>query len=655
LTRRYVQRLEELSLSTTMQHTPRHARVKPKAEPQSSGRVTQWMQTHVEANPSSGSPEGYLDGARGLAICAVVVIHVWGWSGRPPFSIFGHSLDFILARLGWAVDLFFLLSAFLLARPWFIAELNGAPPPSLRKYFRRRAGRLMPGYYVSLAVLLAAFVPLGAVKTQSLVGWLGFWNIGAHLAFVHNALPVSSLDFNGVNGVYWTLTIEFLFYLTLPFTIKLFMGRHAAVMPLAFLAASQLWVFLSLHSLGGLVHAYVRAVAPPTDKIVTVASNEHYMRSLLANQFPLWLFVFALGIALARLVVRYRAGVLRSPWIDEEIALAAIVVGVIGMVLVSYGTTSAIQNHPHSQVWPYYLGHPGYGVMLALIVFGLTFGPAWVRRPFETMTMRFLGWVSYGVYLYHLMVVRFIFNMTPLRQHLTEHEQFFVALALTWAIALPIATLSWMAIERPFLQRYPRTEPVEIRRRRWATVGVAMAALPIGAVVFGTHATDSVARPVSRGPLGTVHGAPLVRSLTGASTPAAASARGVIYVREQQFLTACGATAGETEGLSASSWGMTGSVFSCRDDQAATAMMATLPVWEAALNFDASQSGVPGVQLYQWVAPGDKEADPYHFHIRYRSGSRVIGMAISATTEADGRTAVRAVVAAATHRYAVSQ
>lgn len=608
------------------------------------------MEQHVEANPSNGSPEAYLDGLRGLALIAVVVIHSWGWAGHPSFAILGRSVDFVIARFGWGVDLFFLLSGFLLARPWFVAEITGAPNPSLRKYFRRRAGRLIPGYYVSLAVLLVLFVPLHVVPTGSVTGSVGFWNIAGHLSFLHHALPITGSDFNGVNGVYWTLTVEFLFYLCLPWAVRLFRGRNVIVVPLVCLVASELWLYLSLHSMGGLIRLMVDSVQGRTGSLVGVPAAESYMRqTFLINQFPTWLFAFSIGIAMARLVVRHRAGLVQSRWLTDRVAVTCVAVGVVGMVAVSYELTRSVDLHPTSTTWPYLLSHSPYDVFLAMILFGLTFGPAWTRRPVETLPMRYLGWVSYGVYLYHLLVLYCLFHLTSLGD-LAPLPRFYAAVGLTWLIVLPIATVSWMAIERPFLQRHRAVAAARTRwRRRSVGVGAAAALLIVGGTL-GASATDVSKRPVET-PLGPVSFASVTPQFTGRTTVLAAAAHGVIYPREQQFLSACGAIRGQTVGLGASKWGMTGSVFTCRDATAATELLEVLPVWEDALKFDVVPSGIGGVQLYRWVAPEATSADPYRFHVRYRSGATVIGVAISATSDSAGRKAVRTILSSATARY----
>src|SRR6201999_4672594 len=87
-----------------------------------------------------------LDGLRGLAALGVLVLHVWMFSygdqHRPPKGL----LDFTLGELRLGVQLFFVLSGFLIFRPFVAAALDGAQRmPSLRRYAIRRAARILPG------------------------------------------------------------------------------------------------------------------------------------------------------------------------------------------------------------------------------------------------------------------------------------------------------------------------------------------------------------------------------------------------------------------------------------------------------------------------------------------------------------------------------
>src|SRR5262245_20867926 len=71
------------------------------------------------------------------------------------------ALPFNLARFGnYGVSVFFVLSGFLLSRPFWLALDAGRPQPSLRIYAMRRAARILPGFWVALTIgfILSVFV-----------------------------------------------------------------------------------------------------------------------------------------------------------------------------------------------------------------------------------------------------------------------------------------------------------------------------------------------------------------------------------------------------------------------------------------------------------------------------------------------------------------
>src|SRR5690242_15187243 len=92
-----------------------------------------------------------LDGLRGLAALAVVCLHVWMYTeahsaGRSDL------VDAVVGEFRVAVGLFFVLSGFLLARPWIAAARSERALPSLGRFAVRRAARIVPAYWLALAL-----------------------------------------------------------------------------------------------------------------------------------------------------------------------------------------------------------------------------------------------------------------------------------------------------------------------------------------------------------------------------------------------------------------------------------------------------------------------------------------------------------------------
>ena len=104
---------------------------------------------------SAGAHFDALDGYRAIAALMVLLTHVATSTGvSVSAGVWGH----VLARFDFGVPLFFLMSGFLLYRPWARASLEGRPRPDLRRYAIRRAARILPLYWVVVVVTLA-FLP----------------------------------------------------------------------------------------------------------------------------------------------------------------------------------------------------------------------------------------------------------------------------------------------------------------------------------------------------------------------------------------------------------------------------------------------------------------------------------------------------------------
>jgi peptidoglycan/LPS O-acetylase OafA/YrhL len=149
-----------------------------------------------------------LNAVRAAGAIMVVLTHVafntgqvtQGWTGA------------ILARLDFGVTLFFILSGFLLSRPFFLARCREQSLPSVRHYYWKRALRILPLYWVVVAVaLLADPANAGATPRR--------WAADLTLTQVYRLMvPSSSLT------QMWSLCVEVAFYLVLPFLVAGF-GR----------------------------------------------------------------------------------------------------------------------------------------------------------------------------------------------------------------------------------------------------------------------------------------------------------------------------------------------------------------------------------------------------------------------------------------------
>lgn len=153
-----------------------------------------------------------IDGLRFVAISSVVLLHVYAAleRGAVPEPI---PLDGDNAKRG--VELFFVISGFILGVPFPSRYLLNGQKVGLKQYYWRRVTRLEPPYFISLFVCAAAWY---------VTAHRGFRDMWPHLLasffYLHNL--VFGAFAGAVNGVAWSLEVEIQFYLLVPLLALLF-------------------------------------------------------------------------------------------------------------------------------------------------------------------------------------------------------------------------------------------------------------------------------------------------------------------------------------------------------------------------------------------------------------------------------------------------
>ena len=147
-----------------------------------------------------------LDGLRGVAILLVFVFHTWLFSWyTPALSLFGHDVPVdVIPRVGYfGVDLFFVISGFVLFFPHAVRAISGAGSThGARDFAVRRAIKILPSYAIAFAVTALSLASLH--KPFSLAQ-----------TFVQHALFINDFfddKLGYANSVFWSLAIEGQFY-----------------------------------------------------------------------------------------------------------------------------------------------------------------------------------------------------------------------------------------------------------------------------------------------------------------------------------------------------------------------------------------------------------------------------------------------------------
>ncbi len=315
-----------------------------------------------------------LDAYRAIGMVMVVLTHV-------NFStnyFDGGGLGPYLARMDIAVPMFFVMSGFLLFRPYALAQLDLGRAPEPGRFVRRRALRIFPAYTVALLGVVAIW---GAGTIEGLRDWM---------------VNLLLLQQFGVQEPYritqaWAIGVELTFYLVLPLVAaglaRLTVGRAPADrVRLLYLGVGALFVAGAVFRIG-----------------VVVLEPSWQPWSL--NWLPMYLDFFAIGMALAvasSAEVCGRAAPRPLAWFGAHPGLAwAIAFGVFLLI--------AQMDAPHEPFGlngtEYLPRQFGYGLAVLIWVAPAMFGDQSVGRLRAALSWRplvYAGGLSLSFYLWHL-------------------------------------------------------------------------------------------------------------------------------------------------------------------------------------------------------------------------------------------------------------
>jgi peptidoglycan/LPS O-acetylase OafA/YrhL len=355
------------------------------------------------------------DSLRAIAAFSIVLFHV-------SFMLEGFTKPGVgryLTQLNIGVPIFFVISAFLLYRPFASARLAGDPQPATGPYAIRRFFRIFPAYWVAL-LLTALWLSLDAVSEAP------------HL---HFGLLHAYDQYNLLNGLghAWTLVVELSFYVLLPiwaFAVRRLPCRsprefaltEAAGLAVLF-AAGLIWNLTQVRSVNGVV-----------------LFDPH------VATLPRFLDHFALGMTLAVASVllagrERQPGVVRlverRPWVPWVLAAAGwLVLCNLGSNYVSIGA-EPIRHELRGLI----------AVCLLLpAVFGETRGGA-VRRFLGWAPVLWVGLISYSLYLWHPAIMnKLVFS------DFDERHGAVPAAAIVIVGSLVVAAASFYLVERPAMR-----------------------------------------------------------------------------------------------------------------------------------------------------------------------------------------------------------
>ena len=374
------------------------------------------------------------DFVRALACLMVVAHHVAQRVAPTAFADEQMWMPMAVTMGAFGVAAFFVLSGYLLARPFWLALDAGQPMPSLRTYSIRRVARIVPGLWLALTVtFLLSFTILEFPFDGILV--LRYLS-GMFLVSGFSWLTWFPVEFN---GPLWSIGAELISYAALPICLALLFR-----LPFRGWWARGLWLVV-IAAVVGLQFLALRFLQP--DEIQrgwefgTVGGAKFWW----PNYSPFSFYaIFAVGALAGGIQVKFAK--LRSGWFDL-LALAGLGVAIATLVYCfpvadSYG----LANIPY--------GYPWFPLGIALILIATPSSLA-VRSITEIAPVAYVARVSFGVYVWHyflMEIVRVLWQPRYVYWGMTNIGAWaWISLAVV-VLSFFIATLSYALLEEPVIR-----------------------------------------------------------------------------------------------------------------------------------------------------------------------------------------------------------
>ena len=328
-----------------------------------------------------------LTGVRAVAALLVVLTHAAYTTGKYPQGYTGLALS--RAEIG--VPIFFVLSGFLLFRPWAKAAADGAPAPSVSRYAWHRVRRIMPAYAVTVLAAYAVYHfrnagPNPGHTWEGLLRNLSLTQIYADnyvYRFLHQGLTQM-----------WSLAVEAAFYVALP----------ALAWLLLVLLCRRTWR-------PGLLYLGLGVLFAVSPAWLVLVHNTDFLPDGARLWLPTYLAWFVGGMLLAVLQVTGA----------RAYALVCIPLAVVSYFIASTPVAGEPTTSP-ALLSEALVKVVFYAAIATLIVAPLALtGPmrpggadgnggqgGWYSRALASRPMVFLGEISYEIFLIHLITMELV-------------------------------------------------------------------------------------------------------------------------------------------------------------------------------------------------------------------------------------------------------
>jgi len=341
----------------------------------------------------------YFKGLNGIRAIASLIVVIWH---TDQFSRLFHLQSIGFYKKGMAehaVDLFFVLSGFLITY-LLLVEKEKTKTINFKKFYLRRINRIWPIYYISifLSFILIYFNIVPEINSLSTSFFLYFFLL-ANFAYVFN-FAISSIT------PLWSVGVEEQFYLIWPYIVKK--------------TSNYLKVFTSLVFLYLIVKVILYYVIGP---------SSNWFQLICFTRIDI-MFLGAIGAYLVYSIHKWLKLIFRV-----EVEIVAWLVLLISVLYQPIHLISFLDKEINS-------------IFYFIIILNISSNPNSIIN-LENKFMNFIGKISYGIYVYHMIV---IYILSFYISKFDMQTNYLLMTSSVMASTILVAWLSFNLIEKPFLK-----------------------------------------------------------------------------------------------------------------------------------------------------------------------------------------------------------
>lgn len=407
----------------------------------------------LEKNTSSGFYLDNLTGIRALAVLWVLIFHTWAFTGdsltiKLPWTDHEIGLTRLVRQGAWGVDIFFVLSGFLLTMPWI---KNGIKAPTWQDsltFYKRRLLRILPAFYFTLLGLIYILqYGLGPLPTPA--------QMLQHTLFIN-----AWLDTLPLRGAFWSLPVEAHFYIFLP---------------LFLLCAARVRSFVGFMTIVLSIAIFIRFLAFYSPLI---EDKGKYIFSFFG-----FMDQFAIGSLFAYAFTK-------KPLTSKQGNILVILSIIFMIAFASFIGKRGDMFQNHDPIYPFH--QTIIGLISGLLIYGAASKSKVAKLLFGNFLMIFIGIISYSMYLWHTVILDIFIKTNILHTH-PPHERLTTIIAYTWPPIFTISILSYLLIERYFLKiRHDPTPGARSLPQRKPMYFFALSIITLMALTFLARTTAEI-------------------------------------------------------------------------------------------------------------------------------------------------------------------